>query len=295
MSSWAANTNINLGTVIQATSTQFSGLHFKCTTAGTTGNIEPDWPKLVGKYVNDGSVIWQSISKIYANASKLEPDPYIELFELHPVQNLHNRNLPISWHNGTNENITGNISFNGLTYFRIAIEASGFEENVAGSLPRPKLSISNTDSIISFLLNEVNLFNAGNDLVGAEIRRIKTHKRHLTNGSDPDSSIVMPYQIWYIDRKLSENKNIVTFELGSQLDQPNRQVPKRQLVGNCCQWQYRSSECSYSGSNYFDKNDAIVQTLAADVCGKRLSSCKARFGANNPLPFGSFPSAGRTQ
>lgn len=29
-----------------------------------------------------------------------------------------------------------------------------------------------------------------------------------------------------------------------------------------------------------------------DVCGKRVSSCKARFGANNEIPFGSFPSVG---
>jgi len=29
-----------------------------------------------------------------------------------------------------------------------------------------------------------------------------------------------------------------------------------------------------------------------DVCGKRIASCKARFGANAELPFGSFPSVG---
>jgi hypothetical protein len=29
-----------------------------------------------------------------------------------------------------------------------------------------------------------------------------------------------------------------------------------------------------------------------DICGKRVSSCKARFGANNEIPFGSFPSVG---
>jgi phage-related protein len=29
-----------------------------------------------------------------------------------------------------------------------------------------------------------------------------------------------------------------------------------------------------------------------DVCGKRLTSCKARFGENFELPFGSFPSLG---
>ncbi len=32
--------------------------------------------------------------------------------------------------------------------------------------------------------------------------------------------------------------------------------------------------------------------FSLDVCGKRLASCKLRFGASNPLPFGSFPAAG---
>lgn len=31
---------------------------------------------------------------------------------------------------------------------------------------------------------------------------------------------------------------------------------------------------------------------AIDICGKRLASCKLRFGENNELPFGSFPAAG---
>jgi phage-related protein len=36
----------------------------------------------------------------------------------------------------------------------------------------------------------------------------------------------------------------------------------------------------------------ITVDPAKDICGKRLTSCKARFGANAELPFGSFPSLG---
>ena len=78
-------------------------------------------------------------------------------------------------------------------------------------------------------------------------------------------------------------------------DSPNKRVPQRQLIGNICQWEYRSSECSYTGSNYWKADDSVASTLAQDVCGKRLSSCKLRFGANGNLPYGSFPTAGRTQ
>lgn len=42
---------------------------------------------------------------------------------------------------------------------------------------------------------------------------------------------------------------------------------------------------------YFDANDLIVSTAAEDQCGKRLTSCKIRFGSR-ALPFGGFPSAG---
>ena len=49
-------------------------------------------------------------------------------------------------------------------------------------------------------------------------------------------------------------------------------------------------------SNYVNTTEPRVQTgqinPADDVCGKRLSSCKARFGATNSLPFGGFPGLG---
>ena len=292
---WSPNASISLNTIVKAGTTQYSGFHFKCTTAGTSGSSEPDWPTTLGNTVIDGSVTWVAISSLYGEINNLEPDPFIDLFELRPLQNLHNTTTPIRWHNGANEAITGSVVYAGLTYNRIAIEATGFEKASTGTIPRPKLTVSNTDTLVSLLLNQVNTFNQGNDLCGCEVRRIRTTKEHLTNGSDPDNSITAPYEIWIIDRKESENMNTVTFELTCNWDRPNAYVPKRQLIGNCCQWQYRSSECSYAGSNYFDKNDNAVSSLANDVCGKRLSSCKARFGANNPLPFGSFPLAGRTQ
>jgi lambda family phage minor tail protein L len=84
-------------------------------------------------------------------------------------------------------------------------------------------------------------------------------------------------------------------ELGPKLDLPGIEIPKRQLIGNICQWEYRSSECSYTGSNFWNVEDQSVSTLAEDRCGKRLDSCKLRFGNNAELPFGSFPTAGRTR
>lgn len=48
---------------------------------------------------------------------------------------------------------------------------------------------------------------------------------------------------------------------------------------------------SITGAKYYDANDLIVSTAAQDACGKRLNSCRLRFGSKI-LPFGGFPSAG---
>lgn len=110
-----------------------------------------------------------------------------------------------------------------------------------------------------------------------------------------DPTAEFPTDIFFIDRKASETRDLVEFELASSFDVAGVQLPRRQIIQNVCPWRYRGTECGYSGTSYFDANDAPVGTLAQDVCGKRLSSCKARFGANNPLPFGSFPAAGLTR
>lgn len=46
-----------------------------------------------------------------------------------------------------------------------------------------------------------------------------------------------------------------------------------------------------TGAKYYDTDDQEVATAAQDQCGKRLTSCKLRFGTR-VLPFGGFPSAG---
>ena len=141
----------------------------------------------------------------------------------------------------------------------------------------------------------VNATTAGNDLGGAEVRRIRTLKKYLDGESAADPNAQFPQERWFIDRKSSETRDSVTFELASKFDLAGQMIPKRQVIANICQWRYRSSECSYTGSNYFDVNGNPVGTLTQDVCGKRVASCKLRFGDTAELPFGSFPGAGLTK
>ena len=69
-------------------------------------------------------------------------------------------------------------------------------------------------------------------------------------------------------------------------------LPRRQVIQNTCMWKYKGAECNYQGTSYFNIMD-IGSDLSGDICGKRLSSCKLRFGATNTLPFGGFPGATR--
>ena len=289
---WAASTAFSVGDVRRATSSQNSGLVFECTTAGTSGSSEPTWPTDIGSTLTDNTVVWTAISSIYADLSTLAPDAIIELFELHYDNTLHGSTDILRWHAGSNADVTGNITWNSNDYVRLPVQAEGFEYTNTGTLPRPTLSVANLDGVVTALLLGVNLTTPGNDLTGAKVKRIRTLKKFLDGESAADPYATFPIEEWFIDRKATESRDVVSFELASKFDLSNKELPNRQVVANICQWQYRSSECSYTGSNYFDVNNNSVGTLAQDACGKRLSSCKKRFGENGELPFGSFPGAG---
>lgn len=47
-----------------------------------------------------------------------------------------------------------------------------------------------------------------------------------------------------------------------------------------------------SATQFYDAQDKFVTASGSDVCGKQLSSCRARFGETSQLPFGSFPGIG---
>ena len=295
VAAWAASTAFSVGDIRRATTEQASGLFFRCTTAGTSASSEPSWPTDIGSTITDNTCVWTAIASAYEELSKLSPSQIIELFEVHLDNTLHGSTDVYRFHAGANAAITGNVVFNGNTYTRIPVKADGFEFTNTGTLPRPTLSISNTDGTMTTLLLLVNATTAGNDLGGAEVRRIRTLKKFLDGEATADPNAKFPDERWYIDRKASESRDSVTFELASKFDLAGQKLPKRQVVANVCQWVYRSSECSYTGSNYFDVNGNTVSTLAADVCGKRVESCKLRFGNNGQLPFGSFPGAGLTK
>ena len=295
VAAWAASTAFSVGDIRRATTDQASGLFFRCTTAGTSDSSEPSWPTDIGSTITDNTCVWTAIASAYEELAKLNPSAIIELFELHLDNTLHGSTDVYRFHAGANADVDGNVVFNGNTYTRIPVKADGFEFTNTGTLPRPTLTISNLDGTMTTLLLLVNATTAGNDLGGAEVRRIRTLKKFLDGESTADPNAKFPDERWYVDRKANESRDSVTFELASKFDLAGQKLPKRQVVANVCQWVYRSSECSYTGTDYYDVNGNEVSTLAEDVCGKRVASCKLRFGDTAQLPFGSFPGAGLIQ
>ena len=295
VASWTGSTTFAVGDIRRASTSQPSGLFFRCTTAGNSASAEPSWPNNVGDTVTDGTCVWTGIASAFEELAKINPSAIIELFELRLDATLHGSNDVYRWHAGSNADVTGDIIFGGETYQRLPVKADGFEYTNTGTLPRPKLAVTNLGSEITALLLVVNQTTTGNDLGGAEVRRIRTLKKYLDGESTADPNAQFPQEIWYVDRKANETRDFVEFELASKFDLAGQKIPKRQIIANVCQWKYRSDECSYTGTNYFDVNGNSVSTEAQDVCGKRVESCKLRFGNNGQLPFGSFPGAGLTK
>ena len=176
------------------------------------------------------------------------------------------------------------IAYQGDTYTALPLEASGFERNTSGQLARPSITFANIGLAITGLANTYD------DLVGATVSRIRTLTTYLDGqpGADPDA--YWGPDEWLVEQKSGENKLAVTFQLAVAFDLEGRSLPARRMLREQCQWTYRSNiGCHYGGSNYWDVNDNSVASLSNDVCGKRLESCKLRFGAGSRLPFGGFP------
>lgn len=218
----------------------------------------------------------------------LSPTALIEMFVLDTT------NLPGGkidrFHAGTNA-LQQPLVWQGQTYTPLPIEAEGFDITSKGQLPRPKVRVANINGLFSAEVRK------NDDLVGCKVIRKRTFARYLDavnfpGGVNPDAN---PNQhltddVWYIERKVSENRYIIEFELSSAFDLEGVQLPHRQIIQNTCQWKYRSAECGYTGGP-FDKNDKPCAPKD-DMCAKRLSSCEVRH-INIIVPFGGFPGAVR--
>lgn len=112
--------------------------------------------------------------------------------------------------------------------------------------------------------------------------------------ADPNEHF--PDEIWFIERKVSEDFETVEFELTTAIDLNGEQLPGRQIIAGMCGWiirgGYRGPYCGYTGPAVADADDNPTTDPSRDQCGGRVRSCKLRFGQDKPLPYGGFPAAG---
>lgn len=157
--------------------------------------------------------------------------------------------------NGYNQKLV----FNNQQYDFIPLKAEGFETHGDGKLPRPKLTLSNHQGMISLRLNFFK------DFINYKVTRIKTFVKYLDNinfpneinpHAEPDPEASFAEDVYYVNKKIKEDDNIVEFELVSLLELQNANIPARRIYYNNCPWVYRGSVgCGYKGKPISDSKD----------------------------------------
>ena len=179
-----------------------------------------------------------SSSAIVSNLQNTNPSAIIELFSLQLDNNLHGATTVYRFHAGSSLKDNGEIVWAGNSYQRFPIQAEGFAFR-KGMLPRPTLTVSNALGTITAILLTVNTTTAGNDLTGATVTRIRTLARFLDAVNfpgdinpygTPDPTAEFPQEIYKIDRKSAENREVVQFELASVFDLAGIRAPNRQCT-----------------------------------------------------------------
>ena len=142
------------------------------------------------------------------------------------------------FHSGNNMKDSLDIVWQANTYSRMPSKASGFEYSGKGSLPRPTFTLSNLLGTITSIIQLTNQTTPFSDLSGAKVTRRRTLSRFLDEENFPsnvnpykegsvDPSAELPKEVYFIERKILENRDVVQFELVSTFDLVGISAPKK--------------------------------------------------------------------
>jgi len=153
------------------------------------------------------------------------------------------------------------ILFRGDTYHPTPIISDGFEINSTGSMPRPTLFISSLKGVLEEA--EGNEYFASlkravlelDNMIGAKVTRVRTFYKFLDaannlegvgdftsgTGNNPE----FPKEVYFIERKISEDTDGIQFELSSVLEMENFKLPGRVCLSTRCTFSYRGEGCCY--------------------------------------------------
>ena len=150
------------------------------------------------------------------------------------------------------------VYWQGNGYQPLPIEIEGFEQQGDGRLPRPKMTLANPEGLLS------RIVHSNHDFANCKVTRKRTFARFLDDnnfidpgtkndaGKNPfgeaDPEAHYPDDVYFINKKSSENKNVLQFELVSALELTGSEIPARIVMPNYCNWVYRCSVgCQYKG------------------------------------------------
>lgn len=199
------------------------------------------------------------------------------------------------FHNGTNE-LGTNVVWQGQEYTAFPLQVEGFEVSGNGKMPRPVIRVSNVGQYLS------SISRAHNELTGWCVIRKRTFAmfidaENFTNGN-PNANFVeeFPQDLYYIDRKVEDNKLTIAWELAAASDLQGVQLPAGQIVANYCPAEYNyyghigdSLKCRYG-------QDSSQTLTTCDHSLDGANGCNVHFpdvdGKQVDKPFAGFPGCG---
>jgi len=168
----------------------------------------------------------------------------VELFDFELNNAQHGVTTVYRFTNTKNE-LGNDIVWQGNTYTAIPLKADGYEATGKGSLPRPNISVANLNGTFTTILALLNVDDDGNalprntrTLEGCKVTRTRTLSKYLdavnfTGGTNSDAdptSYFRPRDIYFIDRKSMENRDVISYEMCSAFDLVGVRLPKRQIL-----------------------------------------------------------------
>ena len=174
-------------------------------------------------------------------------DPFAQLgTDIDGTQAGGTENQTFTYYFTNTKNELGNdIVWQGKTYTAIPLKADGYEATGKGSLPRPNISVANLNGTFTTILALLNVDDDGNalprntrTLEGCKVTRTRTLSKYLdavnfTGGTNSDAdptSYFRPRDIYFIDRKSMENRDVISYEMCSAFDLVGVRLPKRQIL-----------------------------------------------------------------
>lgn len=240
---------------------------------------------------------------LFQDVQKSDLGKYVVMYEVDctPIGGSVLRFIPTIDADGTT------VLFNGKEYFPMNIKADGFEYQSSGTMARPTLSVGNVMPLSSAITAGVVSLN---DLLGAVVTRRRTLEKYLDGRAEatPPNSPEFSPDVYVVERKVSQEKHSITFELSAFNDFEGKMIPGRLVLRDSCTHKYRIYDpanasdpfnyanvtCPYVAQRYYNANGVLITYAQEDNCGRKLSDCKLRF-PNDTLPTRAFPGIGRVR